>query len=918
MRATRTTVLLTAGLVTLLGLPATAVAAETPSSLYVNNQDGANCSDVGAGSASAPFCTIGAAAKVVRPGQTVRIKPGKAYAESVTIDRSGEPGKPIAFVADGPKPSDRVDLGTDRALTVSGASHVILRGLRVSGGAKITGSTAVELDRSEVSGPGPAPVALAVDGGSADVRVTRSRLHSTAQIEGGARNTVLSRNEIFGYVMPAVAAWDAPGTVVTNNELHLECESALSLDGASTGSTVVNNVVRLSLTVPCPVPGPRRGIVVSQSAASGTRVDYNLITGVAVANRVAYRWAGVDHTTQAAFTAASGQGAHDILRDSFVGTFHYNTGSPTIDSGDPTVPGVLDSDIEGVPVSDDPTVANTGRGGGHIDRGAYESRDSWVDYGVTLGIDEPWAPAGTVVKATASAKTRWGNPVSSTYDFGDGTAPVVTSTGSAEHVYASPCECVVKVTAASGTLRAVAEKATKVTPSAPLSAGFTWRQELPTAEEPSKYVAPLTAEIDPRTATRTPWPVQGLTVDFGDGTSEPRSGLETISHAYAKPGEYKVSLTVRDVKGGTSTVSHTVKVAYMPSGYVAVTPQRVLDTRNPYRLVQGGTPVPVTVPVVLHGSGGYHSGGASAAVLNVTVTGATEDTHLSIWPNGQPRPVTSNVNVRAGGTSSNTVTVPLGAGSSVLAQLNSGTASVIVDFVGYYRPNAGERFSPMAPTRLADTRVSGGPLTHTRTVKVAGVNGIPADASAVALNLTSTGSTENSHVIAYPGPVERPSTSNLNPEPGKDKSNQAIVPVGPDGTIVLYTNTGSTHLIVDAVGYYAKGGKALFTPVVPQRLADTRATGKLSPGATATVGGIPANAVGAALNVTATDASGPGFLTVFAQGGVRPQASSLQTRPGETVPNHVTSPVSGGRVDVWNSYGGSTHVITDLLGYFVP
>ncbi|WP_141754134.1 hypothetical protein [Streptomyces subrutilus] len=215
----------------------------------------------------------------------------------------------------------------------------------------------------------------------------------------------------------------------------------------------------------------------------------------------------------------------------------------------------------------------------------------------------------------------------------------------------------------------------------------------------------------------------------------------------------------------------------------------------------------------------------------MTVTGATEDTHLSVWPSGQPRPVTSNVNIKAGGTSSNTVTVPIGAYGTVSAQLNSGRAALIVDFVGYYQPNVGQRFSPVTPTRVVDTRTTGGALGggQTRTVKVAGVNGIPADATAVALNLTGTGATEQAHVIAYPDPAKRPTTSNLNVEPGKDKSNQAIVPVGPNGTITLFTNSGSTHLVVDAVGYYGKDGNALFTPVVPKRLADTRTTGKVAP-----------------------------------------------------------------------------------------
>ncbi|MFE5766536.1 hypothetical protein, partial [Streptomyces sp. NPDC056492] len=93
--------------------------------------------------------------------------------------------------------------------------------------------------------------------------------------------------------------------------------------------------------------------------------------------------------------------------------------------------------------------------------------------------------------------------------------------------------------------------------------------------------------------------------------------------------------------------------------------------------------------------------------------------------------------------------------------------------------------------------------------------------------------------------------------------------------------------------------------------------GKLAPGATTTVTGIPANAIGAALNVTATDSTSPGFLTVYGYGSTRPDASSLNTRPGDTVPNHVTTPVGdGGRVTIANSWGGSTHVITDLLGWY--
>ncbi|MFF8269203.1 PKD domain-containing protein [Streptomyces sp. NPDC016562] len=802
-------------------------------------------------------------------------------------------------------------LAEGRSLTISGTSHVVVRGLVTKAGLTVTGSTDIELEHIHaINGTGP----VTVDGGSADVRLLRSRVRTSVRIVG-ARETVLSRNEIHGYANAAVTAFDAPGTVVTNNTVYADCDATVTLGGGSTASALFNNVIHTEADGECPAPGPRYGIQVAQTAVSGTRADYNVVTGPFSDAQVAYTWAGAAYRDQAALYAATGQGGHDILSPSRAGVGPWD-GSPTVDSGDPTAPGVLLTDFLGQPVGDDPRIPNTGKDGGYIDRGSRETQDDLSSVG--LELEQAWAPVGTTVKAKATPVSTWAAALTYQYDFGDGTTPVITGATTAEHVYSAPCECTVKVVAVNVAGQQVqALKTAKVTPAAPLSAAFTAQPYLPGAETPGEFVAPLAIEVDPRSSA-SPWPIERMDVDYGDGAKETRYPMDTVRHVYKQPGAYKVTMTLQDVKGATSTTERTVQVAYTPAGYVALDPFRVLDTRTTNSPVQGGSATPVTLPVAHYSWGPSHTAGASAAVVNVTVTGATEETHLSVWPSGQPRPVTSNVNIKAGGTASNTVTVPIGADGKLLAQLNAGRAHIIVDFVGYYRPNAGQRFSPLAPTRVVDTRITGGALGggQTRTVKVAGVNGIPADATAVALNLTGTGATENSHVIAYPDPAKRPITSNLNLEPGKDKSNQAIVPVGPDGTITLYNNSGSTHLILDAVGYYGKDGKALFTPAVPNRLADTRTTGKLAPGATTTVAGIPANALGAALNVTATETTGPGFLTVYAHGGARPEASSLNTRAGETVPNHVTSPVGDGRVTIWNSYGGSNHVITDLFGYF--
>ncbi|WP_158734252.1 PKD domain-containing protein [Streptomyces sp. NRRL F-2747] len=911
MRPTRTVVLLTAGLVTLLGVPA-AAAADTPAALYVGEAE-ANCSDTGSGSQAVPFCTISAAAAIVRPGQTVRIGPG-LYEEAVTIDRSGEPGKPITFVGD----ANRVnDAHLTRALTISGAGHVVVRGLNPTGGVKVVRSADVELDRLEASRG--RLEGLVIGEGSTDVRVSRSRL-TGLRVEGGSRGTVLSRNLVYDGGRSPLAVVDAPGTIVTNNTLSGYCDATVAVSGTSAGSGLFNNLLYSeSTSTRCQSAAPRVGISVAQSAAEGTRADYNLITGDS-ALAAAYSWSAAAYANPAVLSAATGQGAHDILTPSAEGV-GQTADSPTTDSADATAPGVIPTDFSGNPNSDDPGAPNTGKDGGYLDRGADETQDYLSQ--VWMGIDEPWAPVGTAVTVDAGSNSHWPQAMTYRADFGDGSAPVTlqpTGTGGpkATHVYTSPCSCTVKVTGTNaGGVAFSAEKTARVTPAGPLTAAFTADPVLPTSDNPIGYTRPLTLRVS-TSGTIAPWPVESTDIDYGDGSVDRNVSSAPADHTYGAPGEYKVTVIVRDTKGATSTATRSVKVDYAPSGYVATAPFRLLDTRANGTVLWGGSPTAVTLPVGISVPDHVLSGSMAAAVLNVTVTGATEDTHLSVWPSGQPRPATSNVNVRAGGTSSNTVTVPVGADGKVSAQLNSGKAALVVDFVGYYQPGIGQRFSPIAPTRLADTRTSGGALGggQTRTVKVAGVNGIPADATAVAFNLTGTGSTENAHVIAYPDPAKRPATSNLNLEPGKDKSNQAIVPVGPDGTITLYTNTGSTHLVLDAVGWYGKDARALFTPTVPRRLADTRTTGKLAPGATTTVAGLPEGAVGAALNVTATDSTGPGFLTVYGYGTTRPDASSLNTRPGDTVPNHVTTPVAGGRVSVWNSHGGSTHVITDLLGYF--
>jgi hypothetical protein len=71
--------------------------------------------------------------------------------------------------------------------------------------------------------------------------------------------------------------------------------------------------------------------------------------------------------------------------------------------------------------------------------------------------------------------------------------------------------------------------------------------------------------------------------------------------------------------------------------------------------------------------------------LNVTVTGPTAPSFLTVYPGGQPRPALgSNLNYLAGQTIPNMVLVPVGPGGTVTFYNNVGTVDVIADLVGHY------------------------------------------------------------------------------------------------------------------------------------------------------------------------------------------------------------------------------------------
>ena len=289
----------------------------------------------------------------------------------------------------------------------------------------------------------------------------------------------------------------------------------------------------------------------------------------------------------------------------------------------------------------------------------------------------------------------------------------------------------------------------------------------------------------------------------------------------------------------TGTVDVVVDVmGWFPTGaaYTASSPMRLLDTRGGEPTVDGqfagigpvGSAAESSLPI-----GGRATVPASAAsvVLNVTVTNPTVASYLSLWPTGSARPTAANLNYLPGQTVSNMAIVQLGDDASVSMFNLTGSVDVIVDVLGWFPGSS--TFTGLTPARLMDTRAglptidgqfegSGqlGPQ-DVMTLDVTGRGGVPGSgAGAVALNVAVTEPTAESFVTVWPTGQACPTASNLNFLAGQTVPNMVVVDIGDDGRVSLFNLAGSTHVVVDVLGWFPANGQ--FTGLVPARLMDTR------------------------------------------------------------------------------------------------
>ena len=270
------------------------------------------------------------------------------------------------------------------------------------------------------------------------------------------------------------------------------------------------------------------------------------------------------------------------------------------------------------------------------------------------------------------------------------------------------------------------------------------------------------------------------------------------------------------------------------------------------------------------------------------------------------------------------------------------------DDIGAYEfDSASILVAPAFPVRILDTRHGAstkdglfagiGSLAPKSALDltIAGRAGVPVSGVVAAmLNVTVTNPTAVGNVIVWPTGSALPLASNLNFVQGQTIPNLVLAKLGVNGQVSLRdASAGSIDLVADVAWYFTAASQ--LNAVNPARLLDTRPGFTTVDGSFAGGGafaphgqldldiagrdGLPTSGVGAVvINVTATQPTAQGFITVWPSGQSRPIASNLNFASAQTIPNLVISALggTGGRVSIFNGSVGSTHLVADLMGWF--
>jgi len=145
------------------------------------------------------------------------------------------------------------------------------------------------------------------------------------------------------------------------------------------------------------------------------------------------------------------------------------------------------------------------------------------------------------------------------------------------------------------------------------------------------------------------------------------------------------------------------------------------------------------------------------------------------------------------------------------------------------------------------------------------------------VNVTAVGATADTHLTVWPTGLAAPEASNVNLAAGDTSARLVLTRLGPGGAVSVQNRSGTTHVLVDVVGWFGGDGLCLGADS-PSRVLDTRhdigLVGPLSAGTPATLDvGDPGSVL--VLNTTATEPSEATHLIMWPAGSTMPATPCL-------------------------------------------
>ncbi len=355
--------------------------------------------------------------------------------------------------------------------------------------------------------------------------------------------------------------------------------------------------------------------------------------------------------------------------------------------------------------------------------------------------------------------------------------------------------------------------------------------------------------------------------------------------------------------------------------YTPMAPVRLVDTRDGTGTTVGtlGGGCTMVVDPGLAPS-------VTAVAINLTSVRSATNGFIVAYPCGVERPLASAVQAVAGRVVAGMTIVPLGADGTFCVYSHA-TTDLVVDLFGTYAVGIGDRYEPMDPTRLYDSRsvtapLPAGTIVH---VKVVAVGKAPAGATAAALTIHSTNATANGFATVYPCSASVPLVASINATKGTGVTNHVESMLSASGEVCVYINV-PMHIVVDLSGWFGPAATTDYYAITPVRAVDTRygtgLSGAFTPNANRAVtlagtNGLPAASTLRAVmaEVIGVGATSAGYLVVHPCMATVPPLSMVRYVTGVNAATAVAGPDdAAGRWCI--SASTTVHVVVDISGYF--